>query len=66
MTEKIPTGKKDKNGREIFTGDKVKFKHGVHYFTENVYKTRRSFYPFDPSIKIQAGICIDPCECEIV
>ena len=51
------TGFKDKNGTEIFVGNKVKFKfYGQHYFIEKVHKTKNGFYPFDPSIRVKSGL----------
>ena len=65
--ERKSTGFFDKNGREIFVGDKVSFKCMGHYFVVTVKEMYNGYYyPFNPNVRVEAGFYVEPSKCRIV
>lgn len=65
--KKEKTGLKDKNGREIMVGDKVRFKYMGWYYTETVKEMYKGYYyPFNPNVRVECGFNIQPNKCEVV
>ena len=61
------TGLKDKNGKEIMVGDKVRFKYMGWYYTEIVKEMNNGYYyPFNPNVRLEVGFYIQPSECEVI
>jgi hypothetical protein len=63
----MKTGLKDRNGKEIMVGDKVRFKYMGWYYTEVVEDMHNGYYyPFNPNIRMESGFYVQPSDCEIV